>query len=222
MKNHVLDKLWKHDQWFLKLGRLGLPRELWNIDYSLLDHSVGGSRVHVICGKIDGASESELAMMELEGLFHDVGKTDRRCHMYRWFDLLTAVQRERVRTHTAHSGMDILNLIAEPLPLVRGAEVDFVGRLYDPVFHHDRPWMIRDPKVQRRAIGFQLIDLGISRTEKRFKHKDPLPLDLSLKATQRTYRTNLIPAGFGYLQRIYDERFEVIEEAFHLAELGES
>jgi hypothetical protein len=205
----------EHDEFFLRLGKRGLNPHKWNFLYRLREHLYKTSMYHRLVGEADGASEYELILMEVEGWYHDIGKTDKRCWLYRRYGVLTPGQRARVRLHTQIGGTDIVNLVEDNVEedrKIRGSSIDFVGRLHDCPMNHDKPWAIIDPVTRRRIIGFQLVDMTQARME--FRYKPPLSLEDALASVAHQFRNGLVHRAYQNLLPVYEERFEVVKEVF--------
>jgi hypothetical protein len=180
----------------------------WQNDYSLLLHSLTLSRVMRKVSTTLGRAAQITEVGGVAALFHDTGKLDPTCHIYRLNRKLNPEEYQAISRHADISGRYVLRRMAD----VRAEDRAFLSDVHWIVRYHHTPWNIRDPLLRQLGYDLKYSDAFLSKTENRhrpgmsqwqavewlqkFAHEEK-------RDTRQTECHSEISASAGILERIY-------------------
>jgi hypothetical protein len=140
-----------------------LDDEEWQVKYSLKNHI---ARVAMVAKKMAQArhrSTVQIEVCRIAGLFHDIGKIDDECKLYRVNRSLLPDEKLLVDKHADYSGKWLLRMV----PYVRREDYAFLLEAYLLVIGHHQPYMIQVSHLREMAYDLMFADIFVSIQEDR-------------------------------------------------------
>lgn len=176
----------------------------FNKDTYTKNHSNRVSAYSVLIGKYLGLSNSQLDLLRVGGLFHDIGKTSIPDNILFKNDKLTDDEYSKMKTHSS-IGADLLssNVIFKNLiPIVEHHHERYDGTGY--------PSKLAGENIPYLARITSVSDTFDAMTSKR-SYRDPLPLDVAIEEIEKCKGTQLDPKIADVFLDILNNHFDEIK-----------
>jgi hypothetical protein len=139
--------------------------EKWQTEYSLREHCAVVSKVASAISAERGADERSVLLAKIAGLFHDAGKLDVACHLYRLNRRLTGKEKSQVDKHERISS----KYLKSRLQNVRTEDRKLLKEACVPIRRHHEPWLVFRKKLRLVAWDVMMADIFNSLMENRHR-----------------------------------------------------
>ncbi len=140
-----------------------LDEEEWQVKYSLKNHIARVSMVVQRMAQARNRSPTQVEVCRIAGLFHDIGKLDEECKLYRVNRGLLPGEKLLVNKHADRSGKWLLRMV----PYIRREDYTFLLEAYLLVIGHHQPYTIEVPVLREMAYDLMFADIFVSIQEDR-------------------------------------------------------
>jgi response regulator RpfG family c-di-GMP phosphodiesterase len=131
--------------------------------YSLANHLAMVEKVALSLMEELGGTDAQKALTASGAHFHDGGKLDESCIVYRFRRKLTAGEKKIIDQHAELSSSYVLEALAG----VRAADKKFLRQVAEIVRWHHKPWRIGTPWMREVAWVINLADTYVAMLENR-------------------------------------------------------